>query len=171
MIVALDSLLSSPQQNLPENDNIMTQFKKQLTISWRSANNEPIPEKHQEALEESGFKRAGEMIDQGYLSGELKDNIRMTDDDPEDGVSYFGHWEVSLAPAFGVIQLSNVDGETIGLYQYDKNQHDELSAVRHIESTLVSCVDKENPQDEADDQLEKYGIIRIIAGEANTNVI
>lgn len=171
MIVALDSLLLSPQQNSPENDNTMTQIKKQITINWSRTDGKPIKEEHQEALEESGFKRAGEMIDQGYLSGELQDNIRMTDDDPEDGIYYSGYWEVSLIPDYGIIQLSNVDGEAVGLYQYDKNQHDELSASRHIESTLVSCADKDNPQDAADDQLEKLGIIRVIAGQANTDVI
>jgi len=50
---------------------------------------------HIEALEESAWTRIIEMAELGCTSGELNDNIHMTDDDPEDGVEYSGWWELS----------------------------------------------------------------------------
>lgn len=49
---------------------------------------------HKEALEEAAFERIGSMMDQGFLGGELHDNIRMGDEDPEDGIAYAGYWKV-----------------------------------------------------------------------------
>ena len=75
----------------------MKQIERSRTVAyrwWRDGENEIKPE-HIEALEESAEGRIAEMTGQGYSSGELKDNIRMTDDDPEDGVEYTGWWEVS----------------------------------------------------------------------------
>ena len=48
---------------------------------------------HVEALEETAENRISEMSAEGYTSGELWDNIHMTDDDPEDGIEYRGWWE------------------------------------------------------------------------------
>ncbi|MGP9551540.1 MULTISPECIES: hypothetical protein [Halomonas] len=62
---------------------------------WKSGDREAaIKESHKEALEEHAFARMGEMMEQGYLSGELNDTVRMDDDDPDDGIEYRGHWEV-----------------------------------------------------------------------------
>jgi hypothetical protein len=56
-----------------------------------------IKPEHVTALEESAEERIAEMMAQGYTCGELNDNIRMTDDDPENGVEYTGWWEVSTS--------------------------------------------------------------------------
>lgn len=65
------------------------------TTWWKAEDrNAEIKADHQEALEETAFERVGSMMNQGYLEGELQDNIRMGDDDPEDGVSYTGYWKV-----------------------------------------------------------------------------
>ena len=61
---------------------------------WRDGKNEIKPE-HIPALEERADECIAEMMAQGYTSGELNDNIHMTDDDPEDGVEYTGWWEIS----------------------------------------------------------------------------
>jgi hypothetical protein len=61
---------------------------------WRDGENEIKPE-HVSELEEHAEERIAEMMAEGYLSGELNVNIRMTDDDPEDGVEYSGWWKVS----------------------------------------------------------------------------
>jgi hypothetical protein len=68
---------------------------KLITYFWRREGDNEIKPEHVEALEERANERIAEMIGQGYTSGELNDNIRMTDDDPEDGVEYSGWWEVS----------------------------------------------------------------------------
>ncbi len=70
-------------------------MKRTIIISyewWRGAGEE-IKELHVEALEESADLRIGEMMKEGFTSGELRDNIRMNDD-PEDGVEYSGYWSV-----------------------------------------------------------------------------
>lgn len=69
------------------------EIKKVVTIRWWRSTGEVLPE-HAEALEEAGWKRANEMAAEGYTSGELNENIRMTDNDPEDGVEYRGWWEM-----------------------------------------------------------------------------
>lgn len=56
-----------------------------------------IPEKHHDALEEAGLKRATEMIEQGCTSGELFENICAVGD-PEEGIEYLGWWEVKSTP-------------------------------------------------------------------------
>ena len=63
-----------------------------ITYRWNDTN---IKNKHKEALEETAQERIFEMIKEGYTSGELNDNIYMTDDDPEDGVEYSGWWEMT----------------------------------------------------------------------------
>lgn len=72
-------------------------MKKQITINWWTDSGD-IKDSHLKALEEAGFNRAFEMVQQGYTSGELSDNIRMDDDDPEDGIQYSGHWELTDVP-------------------------------------------------------------------------
>jgi hypothetical protein len=59
---------------------------------WRSKDNGGIPPEHIEALQETAMEQiaAGHKI--GFMGGKLKDNIHMTDADPEDGIAYFGYW-------------------------------------------------------------------------------
>lgn len=60
---------------------------------WRSGGSEIKPE-HLDALRESAESRIFNKMNEGFVSGELNDNIRMTDDDPENGVEYRGWWNV-----------------------------------------------------------------------------
>ena len=73
----------------------MEQLEREIKITyrwWRSGDNDIKPE-HLEALDESAETRIAEMTKEGYTSGELNDNIYMTDNDPEDGIDYSGWWE------------------------------------------------------------------------------
>lgn len=71
-------------------------MKKRLIIEYRWWRNDrtPIDERHNEALEESAWDRITKAISEGYQSGQLLDCIRMTDDDPEDGIEYTGWWDL-----------------------------------------------------------------------------
>ena len=71
----------------------------------------------------------------------------------------------------GIIQLENVDGHPIGLYMYDRSRHSEQSAVNVVERTFEDCVDEDNPQAAADDNLLNQGIERIYAAQATTQVL
>lgn len=66
----------------------------QITYRWWRNGKLKIKPEHVPALEERADERIAEMRAQGYTSGELSDNIHMTDKDPEDGVEYSGWWEV-----------------------------------------------------------------------------
>lgn len=71
-------------------------MKRTIKISyewWRSDGKRMRPE-HREALEEMAEERIGEMMQEGYSSGQLTDNVHMDDNDPPDGVEYTGWWEV-----------------------------------------------------------------------------
>lgn len=75
----------------------MKQFEcnKTITYRWWRSNKQDIKPEHVTALEESADNRIAEMMAQGYLGGELNDNIHMTDDDSEDGEEYTGWWSVT----------------------------------------------------------------------------
>ena len=62
-----------------------------ITYRWWRKKGDIKPE-HIEALKESAEERIAEMRAQGFLHGELHDNIRMTEKDGEDGVEYTGWW-------------------------------------------------------------------------------
>lgn len=66
-----------------------------INIDWNT-DGMTLPEGHEDALVESGAQRALSMINEGYTSGELTDNITMNDTDPEDGVNYRGWWSLSV---------------------------------------------------------------------------
>lgn len=66
---------------------------KKITYRWWNENE--LKEDHIEALDESAEARIAEMLKEGYTSGELFDNIRISEGDPEDGIEYSGWWEVT----------------------------------------------------------------------------
>lgn len=68
-----------------------------IEYRWTRADGKDIPEDHVEALEESAWDRAVEMAEDGYTSGDLNDYIRMSEDDPDEGVHYRGWWELKRA--------------------------------------------------------------------------
>jgi hypothetical protein len=69
---------------------------KLITYRWWRGDKKTIEPEHVEALEESAQNRIAEMMADGYTSGELNDNINMTDKDPYGGVEYSGYWEVKV---------------------------------------------------------------------------
>jgi len=71
-------------------------MKRQVIISyrWWRANKKPVKKAHEGALEETALDQVAEMIKQGFTSGNLTDNVRMSDADGEDGIEYQGWWEV-----------------------------------------------------------------------------
>ena len=73
----------------------MKSLKKTITIhyNWHRNDGKDINEEHFGALEETAEEEIRNRMMDGYISGELNDNIKMLDDDPEDGVSYSGWWE------------------------------------------------------------------------------
>ena len=75
--------------------------KIQIRYRWWRPGKQDIKPEHVEAMEERADERIRKMMAQGYTSGELNDNIHMTDDDPEDGVEYTGWWEISTPNAEG----------------------------------------------------------------------
>ena len=80
----------------------MKQIERSKTITykwWREGESEEIVSEHIPALEEAAEARISQMMDKGYTSGILTDNIFMTDDDPEDGVSYRGSWKAEVTVA------------------------------------------------------------------------
>lgn len=72
----------------------MEQIERKITITYRWWRDGEIKREHVEVLEEAARERVSEMAKAGYTSGELHENIRLTDDDPEDGVEYTGWWEL-----------------------------------------------------------------------------
>ena len=73
----------------------MAEFSNKLIITYRWWNEDldEINDNHQLELEESAMTRIIEQLSEGFTSGELHDNVRMYDTDPEDGIEYSGFWE------------------------------------------------------------------------------
>ena len=69
---------------------------KLITYRWWRSGEKDIEPEHVEALEERAQERIGEMMKDGYSSGELLCNLPMTDSDSEDGVEYSGWWDVTI---------------------------------------------------------------------------
>jgi len=75
----------------------MKTLEKTITIkfSWWRNSDEHIKEKHIEALEESAINRIKKLMEEGYISGQLSDNISIDDEDGENGVEYVGWWQLT----------------------------------------------------------------------------
>jgi len=73
------------------------QIERKIKITYRWWNNDldEIDSGHILALEETAQDKIYEMLKEGYTSGELLDNVRMHDTDPEDGIEYRGWWEMT----------------------------------------------------------------------------
>jgi hypothetical protein len=65
-----------------------------IHYNWRRENGKKVKPEHVEALDETATTHIFEMMNKGYSSGLLSDNIHMIDSDPESGVEYRGWWEV-----------------------------------------------------------------------------
>jgi len=65
-----------------------------ISYNWKRSDGKKIKPSHVEALEESAMTRINELMQNGYVSGELQDNVHMTPHDPEDGISYHGWAEI-----------------------------------------------------------------------------
>lgn len=80
---------------------------------WTGEKEEPNPD-HAEALEESAMSRIMEMVQEGYTSGELIDNIKMSENDPEDGTPYRGWWSISdqdVSKSFWYVVNGRIPGD------------------------------------------------------------
>lgn len=73
----------------------MKSFKSTIHIeyNWHRSDGGDIPQSHIEALEESAKDRIFGMINDGFTSGELCDNITMVEE-PDEGTDYSGYWFV-----------------------------------------------------------------------------
>lgn len=67
---------------------------KTLYYRWWRPGGEDIRPEHVGTLEESAMSRIVEMMNMGYTSGELCDEVRVDESDG-DGVTYRGWWSVS----------------------------------------------------------------------------
>jgi len=71
------------------------EIERKLAIIYRWWRHDgEIKKEHIEALEEAAMERILKCMEEGFHSGELVDNIFMTNDDPEDGIDYDGWWEI-----------------------------------------------------------------------------
>mgnify|MGYP001566593834 FL=1 len=76
-------------------DNTQIERKINITYRWWRDDEKEIDTRHAEALEETAQNMIFQMMIEGYMSGELNDNVHMNDNDPKDGVTYNGWWEAS----------------------------------------------------------------------------
>lgn len=97
---------------------------KLISYRWWNSDKTEIKPEHVQALEESAENRIFEMIQDGWGSGELNDNIHMTDDDPEDGVDYSGWWSIkTVEPEDKLIDASVMNDVVEALTQASKSDH------------------------------------------------
>lgn len=75
-----------------------TKLERSYTVNfrWWRDDNQPIRDLHVEALEEKAWERIGQQIPEGYTCGELIDHVHCDDQDPEDGQTYHGWWELKV---------------------------------------------------------------------------
>ena len=66
-----------------------------LLAMKRKPDKTDIKPEHIEALQETADDQIAVMMAKGFTSGDLHDNIHMTDDDPEGGIDYSGWWDIS----------------------------------------------------------------------------
>ena len=68
-----------------------------INYSWQDAEapKRPIRASHREALDETAQSQIGDMMQQGFTSGDLTDNIHMDEYDGDEGIPYVGHWQAS----------------------------------------------------------------------------
>ncbi|EPQ9499874.1 hypothetical protein ACUYQI_000579 [Salmonella enterica subsp. enterica serovar Braenderup] len=70
-------------------------MKRKLTISyeWSKTDGSDVEAHHVPYLEESAFERIREMIGDGYVKGQLSDNLHTQEDtDDHEGTDYHGWW-------------------------------------------------------------------------------
>ena len=74
-------------------------MKRKIIINyrWRRIDGKRVKPAHREALEETAREQINKMMARGFVAGELHDCIHMTPTDPEDGITYIGHWNSNLS--------------------------------------------------------------------------
>ncbi|TRZ51293.1 MAG: hypothetical protein D4S01_05110 [Dehalococcoidia bacterium] len=73
-----------------------TQIERKVTITYRWWSEKGVKPEHIEALEEAAMEVIMKQVStEGYTSGELNDNINMSEENTEDGVEYSGWWEMT----------------------------------------------------------------------------
>ena len=69
--------------------------KMNITYRWWNDSLNKIDPGHAEALEETACDLIPKQMAEGFICGELWDNIKMYESDPEEGISYKGWWEIT----------------------------------------------------------------------------
>jgi hypothetical protein len=68
-------------------------MKINISVEWWNADDRSEPKRaHKEELVESALKKVPGMILEGYTSGQLLENLCVSDKDPNEGVNYQGAW-------------------------------------------------------------------------------
>lgn len=71
-------------------------MKMTITFSWwTSEGREEPPMEHVEPLKEAAAERIFPLLRDGYRSGQLVAEIPASEDNPDDGVSYEGWWQIA----------------------------------------------------------------------------
>ena len=75
----------------------MTQreVRQTITYRWWKKDQTKIKPSHIEELDELAEKRIAEMRVEGMTSGELIENLCLSNEDPNEGIDYKGWWEVT----------------------------------------------------------------------------
>ena len=71
-------------------------MERKITITYHMFNDEGESPKegHISEVENDAMSRIMQKLEEGYTSGELHTNIRMLDDDPEEGITYSGWFDI-----------------------------------------------------------------------------
>lgn len=130
-----------------------------LLVNWWTAADRSEPKvEHEEALNEAAVEQIVEKWKEGYTSGQLFDNIRMTDEDPEDGIAYEGYWSISqeLEAPKPSKKWFSVTGRIPGDQEdscYVMEASDRAQAVAMFEKSIY----EDDESSEKDDVIEEYG--------------
>lgn len=68
-------------------------MKINISVEWWNADDRSEPKRdYKDELVESAIKQVPGMILEGFTSGQLLENLCVSDKDPNEGVNFVGHW-------------------------------------------------------------------------------
>jgi hypothetical protein len=65
---------------------------KKIDYWFQREDGDDVDPRYEDALEDAAMERITSMIGEGYTAGELVENIRLPDDESDDGVAFRGWW-------------------------------------------------------------------------------
>ena len=140
-----------------------------INYNWakKSDGSTEICAAHQEALDETTRSIIAGHLKDDLTSGELKDNIRMTDDDPEEGIAYVGSWSMTMKNSTP-IRIFNVFQEhpEISDYYYKWRE----TNAKHRERDIVDVLRELGYEMSDEDKEEFAGQYNDIVGYFNIEV-